>query len=340
MNQTTDLTLPSAPAAPVDAPAPVAPDAPVAPVAPVAHSSGRVTLMQSRTLVAQLRRSEVYRDYERAFRETTGLPITLRPIEGFDLPHHGDPNESPFCALMAQSNHSCSACLQLQRKVEQEAQLEAKTLKCFAGLCDSAVPVRVGENLVAFLQTGQIMLSEPKSSEFTKATRQLLQFGSDLDMKQLEAAYFQTRVVGKKQYESIVRLLTIFAQHLAVLSNQLAMQSAATEAPAITRARNYITERHAEELSLTGVAQAVNMSAFYFCKSFRKATGMTFTDYLARVRVEKVKNLLMNPHKRVSEAAYEVGFQSLSQFNRVFRRVAGESPSVFRDRLHGKGIVV
>lgn len=83
------------------------------------------------------------------------------------------------------------------------------------------------------------------------------------------------------------------------------------------------------------MARAVNMSAFYFCKSFRKATGMTFTDYLARVRVEKVRNLLLNPHKRISEAAYEAGFQSLSQFNRVFRRVAGEAPTAYRARLHG-----
>ena len=102
----------------------------------------------------------------------------------------------------------------------------------------------------------------------------------------------------------------------------------------MAKARAYITERHADELSLSEVAGAVNMSAFYFCKTFKKATGMTFTDYLARVRVEKVKNLLLNPHKRVSEAAYEAGFQSLSQFNRVFRRIAGESPTVYRERLH------
>ena len=50
-----------------------------------------------------------------------------------------------------------------------------------------------------------------------------------------------------------------------------------------------------------------------------------------------MKNLLLNPHKRVSEAAYEAGFQSLSQFNRVFRRIAGEAPSDYRQRLHGRG---
>ena len=93
-------------------------------------------------MVAQLKQSQIYRDYEQAFRDTTGLPLDLRPTEAFDLPHHQDPNENPFCALMAQTNHSCSACLQLQRRVEVEAQLEPKTLKCFAGLCDSAVSRR------------------------------------------------------------------------------------------------------------------------------------------------------------------------------------------------------
>src|SRR4051812_21768799 len=282
-----------------------------------------VTAQRSRTLVAQLKRAKIYRDYEQAFRETTGMPITLRALEAFDLPHHGDPKENPFCALMAQSNHSCAACLQLQRKVEQEARLEPKTLKCFAGLCDSAVPVRVGENLVAFLQTGQILLHTPTKAQFARTTRQLVKWGTEVDLKRLEEAYFQTRVLTKKQYESILRLLTIFAQHLSSLSNELSVKTAAAENPSIARARIFIAQHQDREISLGEVAKAVNMSAFYFCKVFKKAAGMTFTDYLARVRVEKVKNLLLNPHKRVSEAAYEAGFQSLSQFNRVFRRIAG-----------------
>jgi AraC-like DNA-binding protein len=294
------------------------------------------TAQQSRAIVAQLKRSQIFRDYEQAFRDTTGLPIALRATEAFDLPHHGDPKENPFCALMATSNHSCAACLQLQKRVEEEAQIEPKTLKCFAGMCDSAVPVRVGDNLIAFLQTGQILLHAPGKAEFAKATRELMKFGHEVDVTRLEEAYFQTRVITRKQYESILRLLTIFAQHLSAVSNQLIVEESTAESPAIARARAYIAEKHADELSLSEVSHVVNMSAFYFCKTFKKSTGMTFTDYLARVRIEKVKNLLLNPHKRVSEAAYEAGFQSLSQFNRVFRRIAGESPSTFRERLHGQ----
>jgi AraC-like DNA-binding protein/ligand-binding sensor protein len=285
---------------------------------------------RSRVLVEQLKRSEIYRDYEKAFREATGLPLNLRPIEAFDLPHHGDSNESPFCALMARSNQSCAACLQLQRKVEVEAQLEPKTLRCFAGLCDSAVPVRVGENLVAFLQTGQILLHQPNKREFRKLTRDLIGFGVETDLKRFEEAYFQTRVLEKKQYKAMLRLLGIFAQHLASLSNQLMVTAAQVESPVVTRAKLFITEHQNEEVSLRQVAAAVNTSAFYFCKMFKQATGLTFTEYLARTRIEKVKNLLLNPHKRISEVAYETGFQSLSQFNRVFRRVTGRSPTVWR----------
>jgi AraC-like DNA-binding protein/ligand-binding sensor protein len=289
---------------------------------------------RSRAIVGQLARSEIYRDYERAFRDATGLPLNLRAVEAFDLPHQGEPNENPFCSLMAATNQSCAACLQLQRKVEESAGLEPKTLKCFAGLCDSAVPIRVGEDLIAFLQTGQILLHRPSRKEFSRVARQLVNWGVDTDLKQVEEAYFQTRVLTKAQYDSILRLLTIFAQHLASLSNQLMVQEEKSESPQITRAKVFITEHQEEDLSLNEVAKAVNMSAFYFCKMFKQATGLTFTDYLARIRVEKVKNMLLDPHKRVSEVAFAAGFQSLSQFNRVFRKVAGEAPSTYRDRIH------
>jgi len=86
-------------------------------------------------------------------------------------------------------------------------------------------------------------------------------------------------------------------------------------------------------LSLGQVAKAVNMSTFYFCKMFKKITGINFTDYLSRVRIEKAKNLLLNPNLRISEIAYEVGFQSLTHFNRVFKKITGQSPTQYRGQL-------
>jgi len=289
---------------------------------------------RSKSIFEHLKASPIWREYEKAFADATGLPLGLRPVETFQFPLAGHKNENPFCALLAQTNKSCSACLQMQQGIAEAARGEAQTLRCFAGLCDTAVPIRVGENLIAFLQTGQVFLHRPNHQEFKRVTRQLLEWGREIDIQRIEEAYFQTRVVSKRQYDSIVRLLVIFSQHLAALSNQLMVREETAEVPMVARARSYIADHQSEELSLKEVARAVNTSAFYFCKMFKQATGLTFTDYLARVRVEKVKNLLLNPHKRISEAAFEAGFQSLSQFNRVFKKIEGLSPSDFRDQLH------
>lgn len=81
------------------------------------------------------------------------------------------------------------------------------------------------------------------------------------------------------------------------------------------------------------LTKAVNTSTFYFCKLFKRATGLTFTDYFARVRIEKAKTPLINPNRRVSEVAYDVGFQSLTHFNRVFKKIVGRSPSSYRQSV-------
>lgn len=289
---------------------------------------------RNREMVAHIEKSELFREYQKAFEATTGLPLGIRAAESFRAPLHDSRQANKFCLLMAATNKSCAACLQLQGRLAECATTEAKTLQCHAGLTESAVPIRVGENVLGFLQTGQVMLQDPTQARFRRVATNL-EFEAQPNPEALKEAYFETRVIPKKQYDAVVRLLTIFAAHLSARSNQIATQEASSEAPVITRARTFIAEHFAEEIALTDVARAVNTSPFYFCKLFKTATGLTFTDYLARVRVEAVKQILLNPHKRVSEAAYEAGFQSLSQFNRVFRRIAGESPSTYRERLHG-----
>jgi AraC-like DNA-binding protein/ligand-binding sensor protein len=295
-----------------------------------ANADTPVATRQSREFVVQLQKSEIYRDYRRAFEATTGLPLAVRAVGTFQLPFQGSRQINPFCTLMAARNQSCAACLRAQQELEQKAYDGPQTVECFAGLSESAVPVRVGEKTLAHLQTGQVLLRPPTQAGFARVLRQLGEWKTDIDRRQLEAAYFATRVVTRAQYGSVLRLLAIFGQHLSALSNQLMVREAAAELPAVAKARAFIAENQGEQLSLGQVARAVGMSAFYFCKMFRKTTGLTFTNYVARRRVESVKQMLLAPHVRVSEAAYAAGFQSLSQFNRIFRRVTGQAPSGYR----------
>ena len=234
---------------------------------------------------------------------------------------------------MAKSNQTCASCYALQCKLEKEAQLEPKTLKCFCGLCETAVPVRVGEKLIAFLHTGQILIHRPDRAQFNRIAQQLIAWGAEVDLKRVEEAFFNTRVLTKDQYESLIRLLTIFAGHLAACANALMLAQGHTETPAIAQAKHYIADHSDDELSLGIVARIVNMSASYFSEKFKEATGLNFVEYVARTRVEKARNLLQNPKLRISEIAFDVGFQSLSQFNRTFKKFTGKAPGELRESL-------
>jgi AraC-like DNA-binding protein len=98
----------------------------------------------------------------------------------------------------------------------------------------------------------------------------------------------------------------------------------------IWKARKFIEEHSAEELSLSKLAKAVNISSNHLSEKFKQVTGVNFVEYVARARFEKARDLLLDSNRRISEIAFAVGFQSLSQFNRVFKRLSGKSPTDFR----------
>lgn len=284
-------------------------------------------------LLETLAGSQLYKEYERAYGDATGLPLTLRSADAWQVAQKDNPHQNPFCALMAGQSRSCAACLQVQQELSARACQGASSTTCFAGLCDSAVPVKLGDQIIGYLQTGQIALRQPTKGGFAKVRAKLDELKVPGDREAYEKAWLESRHMGKRQYDGAVQLLNTFADQLSNASNQLAIRQANAEPPAITRAKAFIADHLTEDLSLGDVAKAVNMSRFYFCKSFRKYTGLNFTDYVARMRVERAKELLLNPNLRVSEIAYEVGFQSLTHFNRVFRRIVGKAPTAYRGKL-------
>ena len=287
----------------------------------------------NKDLIANLISSQIFQDYEKAFSETTGLPVSLRPVESWQLPHHGKRHENPLCAMLAEKSRSCAVCLQMQQRLSESARFEPATVTCQLGLCDTAVPVRLGEQLIGFLQTGQVLRKKATPSQIERTAKLIAEWGLEMSREKLQSVYLGTRLLSTKQYDAMVKLLSIFAEHISVVSNQIMVRRQHSESPVIKRAKEFILENQTEDLSLGQVAKAVNTSTFHFCKMFKKATGLNFTEYVSRVRVEKARNLLLNANLRVSEIAYEVGFQSLTHFNRVFKKITGRSPTDYREQL-------
>ncbi len=87
-----------------------------------------------------------------------------------------------------------------------------------------------------------------------------------------------------------VRLLEIFAKHLSVMANQINCREAERGVAPLSAGRRALSASiRPNRFQLDQMSQTLNVSTFYFCKMFKKATGLTFTDYLARTRIERAK---------------------------------------------------
>jgi len=253
-------------------------------------------------------------------------------VDYWQLEHQGKKNENPFYALLAQRPATLSVCLQAHEQMIRHTGDLPHTVTCPFGLTETAVPIKLGEQTIGYLRIGQVLRHMPAKSDTTKVSRKLERCGVRFTGK-IRKAWEKNPLIPSEKYNATVRLLAFFAYQLSALSNQLMTEKNNAESPLVLKAREYIDKHKTEELSLADVAKAAGASVFHFCKVFHKATGLKFTDYVARVRLEDARTGLLNPNRRISEIAYDVGFQSLTQFNRTFKRVFGQSPSEFRGHL-------
>lgn len=94
----------------------------------------------------------------------------------------------------------------------------------------------------------------------------------------------------------------------------------------------YIHANYNETPDVNKVAANVHLSTAAFCRYFKKQTKMTFTDFVNQYRITQAKTLLLQD-KNVTEVCYEVGFDSLSYFTKLFKKLTGKNPSVFRKNI-------
>lgn len=92
-----------------------------------------------------------------------------------------------------------------------------------------------------------------------------------------------------------------------------------------------VDERYQNKITVDEVAALCNLTKPAFCRYFKKATGSTFINFLNQYRISQAKRLLLSG-KNITETCYECGFESLSYFNRIFKKVTEENPSEFKKR--------
>lgn len=293
----------------------------------------RETSDYDQTLFEKLLHSELFETYRQAFRVATGLPLRLvgPDLDDWCLDDDAE-NRSPFCVTLNLCKSACGACIETNRKLMETAAVEGpSTCHCFAGMAATAVPVRCGTRLVAFLKTGQVFNRVPAPGAFRQVARTLSRQGLTKDeVARLEALYLETRAVEPERYQGMVTLLATFAEQLGQRAEKLVVMRRSAEPAGVAKARDFIERNLAEPLPLALVARRAGLSESHFCRVFRESTGLTLTDYINRRRIQRAKRELLDSGTRVSEIAFRIGYQSLSQFNRSFARVTGSSPTRYR----------
>ncbi len=273
--------------------------------------------------------------YEAAFRKATGVSLKAVPPDPPSSLQCLGCFGNPFCALAACTPSGAAGCFDAETRALRAAALKrtSQQVYCYAGLTVVAVPVMSGERHLATLLSGQAFRREPTQRDFLLVAR-LLGDGLGPEWhKKARKAYFATPVITADRFQGVVQLLNLYARYFAVLAERHAFARVAAEPGPVAGAKQFI-EQHAEEsLTLSRVVEHVHLSRFYFCKLFKKATGMTLTEYVARVRVERAKGLLGNPSLRISEVVFAAGFGSIPRFNDVFKRYVGMPPSEYRASL-------
>jgi len=271
-------------------------------------------------------------DYEDSFFKATGVPFKLVPPDAKKLCLAVSNSPNALCALIAKTPLGCKACGETQKRVKRkvEGKLIPHQNSCFAGLTEVAVPVLNGRRHIGTLISGQVFKEEPSQVNFEMLVKRIGGGLGPIWKEKVRTAYFKTEVMPSEKFRAITELLHVFAQHLPQDATQHSIATSTAEPLAVSNAKKFICSHYDSEITLERVLQHVHVSRFHFCKIFKKATGMTLTDYTARVRVEKAKALLLEPALRISDVAFASGFGSIPQFNNIFKRMVGMPPTEYR----------
>ena len=123
----------------------------------------------NKQLIDTLRRSKLFRRYEQVFSEATGLPLTLRPADYWQLEHDGKKHQNRFCAMLAERPATLAVCLQAHQDIIDHTGLIPHTVTCPFGLTETAIPVTLGAKIIGYLRIGRCCVTRRRNRTAQKS---------------------------------------------------------------------------------------------------------------------------------------------------------------------------
>ena len=108
----------------------------------------------------------------------------------------------------------------------------------------------------------------------------------------------------------------------------------------VLKVKNYIAKNYTDEIRLNTLADIAGMSPSAFSRFFKLHTGRNLSEYIIEMRLGYASRMLVDTAKSIAEISFQSGFNNLSNFNRIFKKKKGCSPSEFRENYHKTRIIV
>ena len=169
--------------------------------------------------------------------------------------------------------------------------------------------------------------SDHANDVVTLCSRAALRAGVSSDAALDAARLYRNELARLRTTEQVCNCLQRCVEHMVFLVSRL---SEANYESDIYRAIEHIRLHYNWKLSLENVAREVGFSPAYFSRVFKKKTGDTFSAYLNKVRVEASKSGLLSTNLTIAEIAEASGFEDVSYYSRVFKRLVGVTPGYYR----------
>jgi AraC-like DNA-binding protein len=282
-----------------------------------------------KALYLKLKELPELRDFQRDFEHLTGLRLLL--VDEIGL---GDPLyclSSPLCEVLQANAEGRLMCGRLRQSLLLSAAEQPACARCDAGLYEMAVPLRISGIPAGFFVFGGTLPQSPEQAGVRRARHLLRHHGIELGGGELRVLIERSPVATVAAMESCMRIVHLAARQLALKVTDQLVDPEATLPVVVVKACGYIRTRAlVGDLALPEVARYCAVSEGHLSRLFHHTTGLTFRGYLTQVRVEHARALILHSNRGIAEIAYDSGFQSLSQFHRVFRKACGMSPGKLR----------
>lgn len=146
--------------------------------------------------------------------------------------------------------------------------------------------------------------------------------------------------IAVQEFFSILYELSKFDDARELASSSFAKVEVVSESKRILKVKNYIDEHYKDDLSLEQLADIVGMTPTAFSRYFKQRTAKNISEYIVDIRLGHAARLLVDTSDSVSEICWATGFNTLSNFNRLFRKRKGCSPTEFREKYQKTKVIV